>query len=89
MPATATPDQVEQTITDELAKLGPEPEEITRDATFEALDVDSLDLVEMAQIIDDEFGVTLTGNDVKDITTVGQLVDLVIGRAQAATATAS
>jgi acyl carrier protein len=81
MPATVTPDQVEQTIIDELAKLGPEPEEITRDATFEALDVDSLDLVELAQIVEDEFGVELRGDDVKDVKTVGEVIDLVVSKA--------
>lgn len=89
MSTELTTDNVQGVIADGLVEIGAEREEISAEATFETLDVDSLDLVEMAQIIDDEFGVTLTGNDVKDITTVGQLVDLVIGRAQAATATAS
>lgn len=81
MPATVTPDQVEQTIADELAKLGPEPEEITRDATFEALDVDSLDLVELGQIVEDRYGVKLEGDDLKGLHTVGDAIDLVASRA--------
>lgn len=84
MSTEMTTDNVQEVIADGLVEIGAEREEISRDATFETLDVDSLDLVEMAQIIDDEFGVTLTGNDVKDITTVGQLVDLVIDRAKTA-----
>ena len=44
-------------IADGLVEIGAEREEISAEATFETLDVDSLDLVEMAQIIDDEFGV--------------------------------
>jgi acyl carrier protein len=90
MSTELTTENVQEVIADGLVEIGAEREEISPDATFETLDVDSLDLVEMAQIIDDEFNVTLTGNDVKDITTVGQLVDLVIDRAQtAAGATAS
>jgi acyl carrier protein len=81
MPATATPDQVEQTITEELAQLGPEPEEITRDATFESLDVDSLDLVELSQIVEDRYGIKLEGDDLKDLRTVGDAIDLVASRA--------
>ena len=77
----ATTATVESVITDGLVEVGAERDEISREATFEALDVDSLDLVEMAQIIEDEFGVDLQGDDVKDITTVGELVDLVVARA--------
>jgi acyl carrier protein len=71
---------VEDAIIDGLVEIGAERSEITRDATLEALDIDSLDLVEMAQIIEDEFQVNLQGDDVKDVRTVGELVDLVIAR---------
>jgi acyl carrier protein len=84
MSTELTHDNVQEVIADGLVEIGAERDEISAEATFETLDVDSLDLVEMAQIIDDEFDVTLTGNDVKDITTVGQLVALVIDRAKAA-----
>lgn len=77
----ATTATVESVITDGLVEVGAERDEISRDANFETLDVDSLDLVEMAQIIEDEFGVNLQGDDVKDISTVGELVDLVVARA--------
>ena len=45
---------------------------------FEDLDVDSLDLVELAQIVEDEFGVELDGDAVKDVKTVGDVIDLVV-----------
>jgi acyl carrier protein len=35
----------------------------------------------MAQIIEDEFQVNLQGDDVKDVRTVGELIDLVVARA--------
>ena len=76
-----TAESVESVITDGLVEVGAERDEITRDASLEALDVDSLDLVEMAQIIEDEFQVNLQGDDVKDIKTVGELIDLVLARA--------
>jgi acyl carrier protein len=68
-------------VADGLAEIGAERDQITREATLEALDVDSLDLVEMAQIIEDEFQVNLQGDDVKDVRTVGELIDLVVARA--------
>jgi len=80
MEAGVTTDRVEQVIFDGLAEVGAERDEISRDATFDALDVDSLDLVEVSQIIEDEFGVELEGDDVKDLKTVGEVIDLVVAR---------
>ena len=45
------------------------------------LDVDSLDLVELSQVVEDEFGIELKGEDIKDLKTVGQAIDLVVSRA--------
>ena len=73
--------QVEKVIFDGLAEVGAEPDQITREAEFEALDVDSLDLVEMAQIVEDEYGVQMREEDMKDLRTVGQAVDFVVARA--------
>jgi acyl carrier protein len=72
--------QVEKVIFDGLAEVGAESSEINREAEFEALDVDSLDLVELAQIVEDEFGVRLEGDDLKGITNVGQVIDLVVAK---------
>jgi acyl carrier protein len=81
MPAQATAESVEQVIFDGLTELGAEGE-VSRTSTFEELDVDSLDLVELAQIVEDEFGVELQGEDVKDLRTVGEVIDLVVARSQ-------
>jgi acyl carrier protein len=78
--AEVTTDRVEQVIFDGLAEVGADREQISREATFEALEVDSLDLVEIAQIVEDEFGVELEGDDVKDLRNVGQVIDLVVAR---------
>ena len=51
-----------------------------RDADFESLDIDSLDLVELAQIVEDEYGVQLKGEDMEGIKTVRQAVDLVASK---------
>jgi acyl carrier protein len=81
MPETITPEAVEATVRDALVQFGPEPDDIKREATFEELDVDSLELAELSQIIEDEYGVKLKGEDVGKIKTVGDAVDLVVSRA--------
>ena len=80
MAETITPEAVETTVRNALAQFGPEPDEIKLEATFEELDVDSLDLAELSQIIEDEYGVALKGDDVGKIKTVGDAIDLVVSR---------
>jgi acyl carrier protein len=78
-PATST-DQIEKTIYTTLEQFGAEPSALRRDATLEELDVDSLDLVELAQVIEDEYKVEVTSQDVQNVKTVGDVIDLVASR---------
>ncbi len=80
MATDVTTENVEKTIYDGLVELGTERAELSREASLEDLDVDSLDLVELAQIVEDEFGVELKGDDVKDVKTVGEVIDLVVSK---------
>jgi acyl carrier protein len=80
MEAGVTTDRVEQVIFDGLVEVGADRDAVSREATFENLDVDSLDLVEVSQIVEDEFGVELEGDDIKDLKTVGEVIDLVVAR---------
>jgi acyl carrier protein len=82
MPAI-TPETVEQSITAAIATFGPDLADITRDATLEHLDVDSLDLVELAQIVEDDYGVELHSDDLREVRTVGDVVDAIVRRAAA------
>jgi acyl carrier protein len=72
---------VQDRVIEALASFGPEPDQITPEATFEELDIDSLDLVELAQIVEDEYGVVLKGEDMKELKTVGDAIDLIVSRA--------
>jgi acyl carrier protein len=78
--STITTEQVEARVVDALASFGPDKSQITRSSTFEELDIDSLDLVELAQIVEDEYGVVLKGDDMKGLHTVGDAIDLIAGR---------
>ena len=73
--------QIEKVITDSLITFGADADQINRDAELEALDIDSLDLAELSQIIEEQFGVELTSADVAEIKTVGDAIDLVAERA--------
>ena len=77
---SVTREEAQRVITDALADVGAERDAVTLDATFEALDVDSLDLAEVSQVIEEELGVKLGGKDVAAIKTVGDAVDLVVAR---------
>ena len=62
-------------------ELGADRDEIKPEAEFEALELDSLDLVELAQIVEEEWGVEITAQDMEGLTTVGQAIDLVAAKA--------
>jgi acyl carrier protein len=81
MATQVSTEDVEKVIFDGLVELGTERDQVSREASLEDLDVDSLDLVELAQIVEDEFGVELRGDDVKDVKTVGEVIDLVVSKA--------
>ena len=81
MSANVTAEQVEAVVYDALTELGPSRDELSRDATFEELDVDSLDLAELSQVVEERFGVRLKGDDVASIQTVGQAIDLIVAKA--------
>jgi acyl carrier protein len=80
--SAVTTEQVESRVVETLASFGPDADQITRGSTFEELDIDSLDLVELAQVVEDEYGVVLKGEDMKDLKTVGDAVDLIVNRAE-------
>lgn len=82
MATTTTPQDIEATVIENLVAFGADPDVVSRDATLEAIDVDSLDLVELTQVVEETYGIDLDGADFKKITTVGDVVDLVVDRVQ-------
>jgi acyl carrier protein len=81
MSTTTDVTQVEKTVSDALETFGAEPTAIKREATFADLDVDSLDLAELSQIVEDEYGVTFKSSDVEQLKTVGDAIDFIVARA--------
>ena len=79
--ADTSTEQIEKVITESLVTFGADADQINRDAALETLDIDSLDLAELAQIVEEQFGVEQTSSDVAEIRTVGDAIDLVAARA--------
>jgi acyl carrier protein len=77
---SVTTTTIEATIFKALEQLEADPDSISRTAGFEDLDIDSLDLAELQQIIDEEFGVTIKSADMQALTTVGDVIDFVAAR---------
>lgn len=81
MSSTATAADVEATVTQSLITFGADPGDVSREATLESLDIDSLDLAELSQVVEEEFGVALKGSDAERLKTVGDTIDLIVARA--------
>ena len=83
MPETVTRDAIQTRVFSALEEFGADPAEIKLEASFEDLDVDSLDLVELGQIVQEEYVVEIKGEDMPKMKTVGDAVDLIAERAGA------
>ena len=81
MAETQSREQIERRVIDALVEFGEEREKVTPQARFEDLEVDSLDLVELAQIAEDEYGVELSDADLEGLETVGDVIELIATRA--------
>jgi acyl carrier protein len=79
--STITQEAVEKTVIEALISFGAEPDEVTPETELTTLDIDSLDLAELSQIVDDEYGVTMKSSDVSKIKTVGDIVAVIVAKA--------
>ena len=66
-------DKVKELLVD---KFGVEEDEISPEATFEDLDLDSLDLVEFALAAEDELGVRISDEEAEQLDTLDDTVKL-------------
>jgi acyl carrier protein len=80
MPTTITEETIEQTIREALPKFGIDASQITREATFDDLDVDSLDVAELSQIIEEEYDVRLSTDELAELKTIDDTIRLILSR---------
>jgi acyl carrier protein len=81
MSTAVSQEQIEQVVVESLESFGADPAQITPEATLEHLDIDSLDLAELSQIVQERFDVELKGSDVAEVKTVGDAIRLIAERA--------
>ena len=61
--------------------LGVEADAVVETASFkDDLEADSLDLVEVVMALEEKFDITIPEDDLADVGTVGQAVDIVLDR---------
>ena len=78
--STATRDAVSRKVIETLASFGPPIEDVRPERTLEELDIDSLDIAELAQVVEDEYGVEISGDDAAGVATVGDTIGLVLAK---------
>ena len=74
-----TKEQVEKRIIDALVEFGADPDEMHPDKTLEELEIDSLDLFELGQILNQEFGIEVDPDDFENVSTLGEAQSTMIG----------
>jgi acyl carrier protein len=62
--------------------FGVPADDITPDATFEALGLDSLDVVELTLVLEEEVGVKLEDEELEDVRTVQDAIDKITEKRQ-------
>jgi acyl carrier protein len=78
-------DALEALRTAAVDVLQVKPDQVVEDATFaEDLEADSLDLVELVMSLEDSLDVKIEEDDLGDVKTVGDAVDLILAASAAA-----
>jgi acyl carrier protein len=72
---TVTAEEIEALVIETLASFGPERSTLTRTATLDEVDLDSLDVVELAQVLEDEYEIEVDTERYLGVITIGDLID--------------
>ena len=78
--AKPSTEQVSTRMTDALVEFGADAQRLSPEATLQELDIDSLDLFELGQILHNEFGIEVDPQDLSDVTTLGELQTAMLSR---------
>ncbi len=77
-----TQDQQREGVRSIIAEYASDPSRVSDEATLEVLDVDSLDMIDIAVQIDEAFGTSISDKEWMDasLETVGDVTDFVLGK---------
>jgi acyl carrier protein len=75
---TVSRDQVLETFRDQLGGFEVKPEQVTEEASFDSLGLDSLDVVELSVRVEDVYGIDIEEDDLEDVFTIGNAIDVVL-----------
>ena len=73
-----TQEEVLAKIKEIVPKFGVNPDDVSDSSTLEDLDMDSLDVVEIMQAIEDDLGIRVPDEDLEDLSTIGDAVAAVV-----------
>lgn len=73
-----TNEEVLNKIKEIVPKFGVNPDDVSDSSTLEDLDMDSLDVVEIMQAIEDDLGIRVPDEDLEDLATIGDAVAAVV-----------
>lgn len=80
MPQQTDVESIEQRVFEVLRDYADDPQSVSTDTKLEDIGVDSLDLVELGQMVDDEYGIELTEEHFQDVTRVGDVIRVIRAR---------
>ena len=77
---TAPSGDLEQLVVQIFSRFGHDPARLVREMDLEELNVDSLDLVELVLILEEDHGIVIGVDDIRKTNpqTLGDLIDLIV-----------
>lgn len=75
--ATTAPVSIDEYVLDAIRSFVDEPDLVEPESPLEALEVDSLDLMELTQMVEEEFGVVVEKRSWRDVVTVNDAAAVV------------
>lgn len=76
-----TTEEVEEFVYESLELFGVEREEMVSEAMLENLSIDSIDLVELGQLLDERCGIRLETKEFRDVRTLGEAMCIITSKA--------
>lgn len=67
-------EKVKEIISEQLEVAA---DRLTTETTFEEIDADSLDIVELVMVLEEEFDLEISDHEIEEINTIGDIVNFI------------